>query len=292
MRINAHADNINAHLKDQKGMTLLEVVVAMSLLTFITLGLMFMVGSSYRAVTASKERSQAVSLSSTFLELLGTIPYDDLVKFDNVNTSNTATFPTNTQFKNICISWRNQIADLMNYSTAYGLVDVETNTPVSGRTRITVYVFWPRGDEFRSVNIVEVKNMKRFRDKKLFHAKECLSNCRGFTLVEILAALGVFTIISMVALSAISNTTQDKLLNDLRMRANETARDTMNLIYEDIQKAGYQIKPSSAALPQFIEVINNALGPYQLKIRRTVAPGGLLKQQCWRQRTEKVADII
>jgi|GEM_PF-3591489 prepilin-type N-terminal cleavage/methylation domain-containing protein len=157
MRINAHADNINAHLKDQKGMTLLEVVVAMSLLTFITLGLMFMVGSSYRAVTASKERSQAVSLSSTFLELLGTIPYDDLVKFDNVNTSNTATFPTNTQFKNICISWRNQIADLMNYSTAYGLVDVETNTPVSGRTRITVYVFWPRGDEFRSVNIVEVR---------------------------------------------------------------------------------------------------------------------------------------
>lgn len=133
--------------------------------------------------------------------------------------------------------------------------------------------------------------MKRFRDKKLFHAKECLSNCRGFTLVEILAALGVFTIISMVALSAISNTTQDKLLNDLRMRANETARDTMNLIYEDIQKAGYQIKPSSAALPQFIEVINNALGPYQLKIRCTVRTGRTSEASNAGDRELKVADI-
>lgn len=147
----------NAYLNSQNGMTLIEVIVALSLLTFIILGLMFMVASSSKAVTTSKERSEAVSLASTFLELLGTVPYDELVEFDDVNTSNASTFPAQAQFKNICIAWRDQIADLMNYPTAYGIVEVETNTPVSGRTRITVFVFWSRGSDFRSVNIVEVR---------------------------------------------------------------------------------------------------------------------------------------
>lgn len=116
-------------------------------------------------------------------------------------------------------------------------------------------------------------------------------NSKGFTLIEIMVALGVFTIISVIALSAISNTTQDKLLNDLRMRANETARDTMNLIYGDIQKAGYQINASAAALPQIIEVTDNPLAPYQLKIRRAVRTGRTSEASDKGDKDIKVTDI-
>ena len=116
-------------------------------------------------------------------------------------------------------------------------------------------------------------------------------NTKGFTLVETMAALGVFTIIAVIALSAISNTTQDKLLNDLRMRANETARDAMNLIYGDIQKAGYQIDAPVASLPQIIQVTSNPLAPYRLKIQRAVRTGWTSEASAKGDKDIRVDDI-
>lgn len=143
--------------REQKGLTLLEVVVALSLLALILMGLMFVVGSTSKAMTMSKDRDRATTLASTFLELLGTTAYDDLVVFNNVNTSNAgATFPAEPKFYNICDRWRSEIVSTLN-PEAFGTVRVETNTPVTGRTRITVLVIWERGDNQHSVNMVEVR---------------------------------------------------------------------------------------------------------------------------------------
>jgi prepilin-type N-terminal cleavage/methylation domain-containing protein len=143
--------------RDQKGLTLLEVVIALSLLTVIIMGLMFVVGSTSKAMTMSKDRDRATALASTFLELLGTTGYDDLIVFNNVNTSDAnATFPEEPKFYSICDRWRNEIKSTLS-SDAFGVVRVETNTPVAGRTRITVFVFWERGGSQHSVNMVEVR---------------------------------------------------------------------------------------------------------------------------------------
>lgn len=102
-------------------------------------------------------------------------------------------------------------------------------------------------------------------DKQNRHLKP-LQTIRGFTLVETMAALAVFAIVAIVALSLIDNVTQDSRLTELRARANETARDAMMLLYQDIQNAGYQIRSSTAALPPLIAVVNNLSVPYELEI--------------------------
>lgn len=105
------------------------------------------------------------------------------------------------------------------------------------------------------------------RDKQHRHRHlKPFQSIRGFTLVEIMVALGVFAIVAIVALSMIDNVTQDSRLAELRVRANETARDTMMLLYQDIQNAGYQIKSSAAELPPIISVVNNPFVPYKLEI--------------------------
>lgn len=144
-------------MRNQKGLTLLEVLIALSILTLIMMGLLFVVGSSSKAVTMSKDRDRATTLASTFLELLGTTAYDDLVEFNGINTGDpVSTFPTDPQFFNICERWRNEIETILNPG-AFGTVLVETNTPVSGRTRITVFVHWERGDIQHNANLVEVR---------------------------------------------------------------------------------------------------------------------------------------
>ena len=148
---------MTVNMGNQKGLTLLEVLVALSILALIMMGLMFVVGSSSKAITMSKDRDRATTLASTFLELLGTTAYDDLVEFNNVITSDpVGTFPTNPQFFDICERWRNEIETILSQD-AFGTVLVETNTPVSGRTRVTVFVFWERGGIQHSANLVEVR---------------------------------------------------------------------------------------------------------------------------------------
>lgn len=89
---------------------------------------------------------------------------------------------------------------------------------------------------------------------------------KGFTLIETMVALGVFAIVAVVALSAIDNVTQDSRLTELRSQANEISRDTMMLLYQDIQNAGYQINDSTATLPPIISVTDNPALPYTLEI--------------------------
>lgn len=97
---------------------------------------------------------------------------------------------------------------------------------------------------------------------------------KGFSLVEVLVAMSVLAIIITVALDAISNVTRDQLLNNLRIKSNQTARDTLMMLYRDLQTAGYQLPVAAGtSVPAPMSVLS---APYRLTIRCTRRVGRII----------------
>lgn len=65
-------------IKDNRGFTLIEVLVALSILAVALFGLLSMVGSTLRATESGKRQTQAVHLASEKLEMIKAIPYNNI----------------------------------------------------------------------------------------------------------------------------------------------------------------------------------------------------------------------
>lgn len=143
-------------LRDQRGLTLLEVTVSLTLLSLVMLSLLYVLANSVKATNSSKDRLRATSLASSLLEYLGTTPTEDLTRFHGVDTREPGTFPGDAPSNAICLRWKSEIPANMKHPEAYGTVQVEANSPAPGRTRITVEVLWS-SEKLRRVSLVEVR---------------------------------------------------------------------------------------------------------------------------------------
>lgn len=139
----------------RRGFTLVEITVAIGLFGFIMLGLAAIASISSRGGYTSKQRTIATYLATQMLETLcaGNIPADDanMLAFDGVDTSNT--YPTGS----IAAIWAEEIRTRLRNSDARGTIAVESNSPVAGKYRVTVEVFWPTRSGESSVTIVGVR---------------------------------------------------------------------------------------------------------------------------------------
>ncbi len=61
--------------RGQKGLTLIEVVVAVGILSFIGTGVVLALGTNYRAARTLDEHVVAVDLASNHLEVIKDLPY-------------------------------------------------------------------------------------------------------------------------------------------------------------------------------------------------------------------------
>lgn len=64
--------------KDNRGFTLLEVLVALTILAVALLGLLSMVGGTMRAMDSGKRQTQAINLVSEKLEMLKAVPFANI----------------------------------------------------------------------------------------------------------------------------------------------------------------------------------------------------------------------
>lgn len=144
----------------RKGFTLVEVTVAMGILSFILLGLAAMAGISARGGVLSKQRTRATYLATQMLENLcdGNITEAMLLNYDNDNTADPSTYFLDPASKTG--EWANSISTQLQQD-AFGTIDVArvdaSPDRITNRYRVTVTVTWFNRGQRNSVTIVGVR---------------------------------------------------------------------------------------------------------------------------------------
>lgn len=82
---------------DERGFTLIEVLVSLSILSVALFGLLSMIGSTSKAIEVGKRQTQALNLASEKLELLKSVPYV------NINISGNGTQAGDDQILRTCV---------------------------------------------------------------------------------------------------------------------------------------------------------------------------------------------
>jgi prepilin-type N-terminal cleavage/methylation domain-containing protein len=103
------------------------------------------------------------------------------------------------------------------------------------------------------MNILTKMKMTRLTDKI---QKTLRASSRGFTLIEVLIALALFTIIAFVFAGGLSTASKAVLTADVRTRAESLARTQM----ESIKEQGYNSTYSKISIPG----VTGAAGPYYI----------------------------
>lgn len=141
---------------NEKGMTLLEVVIALGALSLVLLVALMAAGTSAGISRTSKFRTRATALAGSFLEVLSSSSATELIVYNNLDTGQPASYPAGQPAKGNCTRWKESITQELG-PRAFGTVRVEADTPCAGRTRITVTVFWPAAQGMSESHLVEVR---------------------------------------------------------------------------------------------------------------------------------------
>jgi len=75
-----------------------------------------------------------------------------------------------------------------------------------------------------------------------------LKSERGFSLLELMIALGIFAVVSLAAFSVLSSTQKTAVVNDQTVQVQQNVRLAMDLVYRDLRMAGYG-NPPAGSLP-------------------------------------------
>lgn len=141
---------------NEKGMSLLEVVVALGILGLVLFAALMAAGTSAGISRTSKFRTRATALAGSFLEVLSSSGPTELVVYNNLDTAQPASYPSGQSARDNCLRWNETIMQELG-PRAFGTVRVEADTPAAGRTRISVTVFWPSSQGMSESQLVEVR---------------------------------------------------------------------------------------------------------------------------------------
>ncbi len=139
------------HCGDRRGFSLVELMIALVVLSIgiLALGQVFVIGQWH--TTSSRAETMAVSLSQEIRERIFSEPYDDVdAIFDGVDTDypDTVTQP--------CQSWANHVL-LQLGANARGMINVLDHTEdvglVDGMLRVDLVISWPEGGDTRQLPV-------------------------------------------------------------------------------------------------------------------------------------------
>lgn len=74
------------HITNDRGFTLLEVLVALTILAVAMMGLLSVVGSTSKAVDTAKRQTQAINISSEKMEMLKSVPFNNIQSTDALDS--------------------------------------------------------------------------------------------------------------------------------------------------------------------------------------------------------------
>ena len=125
------------------GFSLVELLIAMSLLGIGLLAVGKMIASSRRHMTYSRAETSAVSLATEIKERIFTENFDDIKPvFDNADTSDPSTINDSTD------DWAGHVGDLLG-ATGRGQIDIvdssEDPTLAADLYRVEILISWSEG---------------------------------------------------------------------------------------------------------------------------------------------------
>lgn len=141
---------------NDKGMSLLEVVVAMGILGLVLFAALMAAGTSAGISRTSKLRTRATALAGSFLEVLSSSSPTEVAAYNNLDTARPASYPAGQPARDNCTRWKESIVQELG-PQAFGTARVEADTPAAGRTRISITVFWSTSRGMSESQLVEVR---------------------------------------------------------------------------------------------------------------------------------------
>jgi prepilin-type N-terminal cleavage/methylation domain-containing protein len=126
---------------NRRGFTLIEVLIAMAVLTIALVAIAGMFPAGYRQVTDAGRMTLAVTAARQMLEDLRNVPFDSLDNLNGFNSENSATQPADDPERGVVRRWRYAVAgdgDGFNL-TPVELANWQSLSPLGGG-RVTVQV--------------------------------------------------------------------------------------------------------------------------------------------------------
>lgn len=124
---------------ERRGFTLIEVLIAMAVLTIALVAIAGMFPAGYRQVTDAGRMTLAVTAARQMLEDLRNVPFDSLDNLNGFNSENSGTQPADDPERGVARRWRYAVAgdgDGFNL-TAVELANWQSLSPLGGG-RVTV----------------------------------------------------------------------------------------------------------------------------------------------------------
>ena len=126
-----------------RGFSLIEVMVALAILSFGLLGVAAMQGVAIQGNAFAKDITVATSAAQEILERIRLHATSRIVlsAYDGMNTANTATAPATNPARSDYLAWQQQLATL-KLPSGSGTIDVQFDSPAPEMSTVTATVRW------------------------------------------------------------------------------------------------------------------------------------------------------
>jgi Tfp pilus assembly protein PilV len=95
------------YLNDERAFSLLEVLVAMALFTFLVIGVLTMTTMGIRTNSYAQHHTKAVQLAESGLELLRRVNYNTIPNYLEYRRSFTVNYALDISTLQVAVTWRN-----------------------------------------------------------------------------------------------------------------------------------------------------------------------------------------
>jgi prepilin-type N-terminal cleavage/methylation domain-containing protein len=127
-------------ISDRRGFTLIEVLIAMAVLTIALVAIAGMFPTGYRQVTDAGRMTLAVTAARQILEDVRSLPFDNLDNLNGFDSENSGSQPASDPERAAARRWRYALAgDGDGFALTPGeLADWQTLSPFGGRATVQV----------------------------------------------------------------------------------------------------------------------------------------------------------
>lgn len=137
----------------QKGFSLIEVLIAMTLLAVGLLAVASMQTTAMSANTVSRDGTVAVQMAEEMVERLRVNAGNFPVRYNLLSTSGTSCTTLDEPAKGDCLQWKSRLGNT-SLRNAIGTVGVVNNSPMENTATATITVRWG-GHSIQMTTIVE-----------------------------------------------------------------------------------------------------------------------------------------